>query len=236
MISLVFLALVPAQTTELIFVRHAETVANATGRYNSTTLNAFSELGKSQVTKLTAQLQQMEFDAVIVSPSPRALKTVAPFLQRSGRKAEIWPELLECCHQDGAERNRPASPQVRFGPKIEWHSSLNGIFNLRPDGQRLIDAPTYNDGLRQVDLAVKRIKQTWSNSGKRVLIVGHSIHGGMLIRKLSGGSKVALENAVPVHLEEKESGVFKIKPADYPVMVRGKGLEPSRLVGTTTSR
>ena len=236
MICLALLALIPFQPTELTFVRHGQTVANATGRYNSETLNAFSERGKDQVTKLTSKLQKMEFDAIIVSPSPRALKTVAPFLQRSGKKAEIWPELLECCHQDGAERNLPASPEVKFGPKIEWDSSLNGLFTLRQDGQRYIEAPTYNDGLRQVEMTVKRIKDTWLGSGKRVLIVGHSIHGGMLVSKLLGGTRIALENAVPVYLEEKEPGVFRLKPANDPILVRGKGLEPSRLVGTTTSR
>ena len=71
---------------------------------------------------------------------------------------------------------------------------------------------------------------------KRALIVGHSIHGGMLVSKLLGGTRIALENAVPVYLEEKEPGVFRLKPANDPILVRGKGLEPSRLVGTTTSR
>jgi broad specificity phosphatase PhoE len=229
-------AIVAVQPTEIVFVRHAETVANATGKYNSRTLNAFSARGQIQVSKLTDLLQTESFDAIAVSPSPRALKTIAPYLQRRGLKAEIWPELLECCHQRGAERSKPASPQVRLGPKIEWHFSLDGIFTLRPDGQRYIDAPTYADGKRQVGLSAKRIKDAWSGSGKRVLIVGHSIHGGMLISQLTGGEKVALANAAPVHLEEVKPGVFKTKPADYSILVRGKGLEPSRLVGTTTSR
>jgi broad specificity phosphatase PhoE len=275
------IALLALQPMEVVFVRHAETVANATGKYNSTTLNAFSERGKKQVSKLTASLQEESFDAIVVSPSPRALKTIAPYLQRTGQKAEIWPELLECCHQRGAARTKPASPQVRFGSKIEWHPSLSGLFTLREDGTRYIDAPTYADGKRQVALAMQRVLKTWSESGKKVLIVGHSIHGGMLLSQLTGGRKFHVQNAVPIWLREVRPGVLEkiesssdlnwFSPYADPLkftevtsdlaslskkgafqpariksaqsrgpckegLVRGKGLEPSRLVGTTTSR
>jgi len=209
MLITTLLAIVAVQPTEIVFVRHAETIANATGKYNSRTLNAFSTRGQNQVAKLTNLLSEEQFDAIVVSPSPRALKTIAPYLQRRGLKAEIWPELLECCHQRGSARSKPASPNVRFGPKIEWHSSLDGIFTLRPDGQRYIDAPTYADGKRQVEMTAKRIRTVWSGSGKRVLMVGHSIHGGMLISKLTGGKKYAVENASPLQFIETSNGLFR---------------------------
>ena len=67
--------------TDLTFVRHGETVANATGRYRDSTLNTFSERGKKGVEALTGQLQaEPAYARILVSPAPRALRTIAPYL------------------------------------------------------------------------------------------------------------------------------------------------------------
>lgn len=197
------------QPATITFVRHSETVANATGRYNSRTLNAFSEKGINQTSSLTRQLTDASFDQVVVSPSPRALKTIAPWLSRSGSQAVIWPELLECCHQKGAERLKPATPEISFGPKIIWPDPFEGLFRHRPGGERLIDSPTYQDGIRQIQLARDRIVKDFSGTGRHILVVGHSIQGGKMIALLTG-KQIKLLNAKPVRLVEVTPGKFAI--------------------------
>src|SRR5262245_58487266 len=87
-----------ARPTRIGFVRHGETVANKTGVYNSKNLNVFSDGGEQQVERLTQRLKAMpKFDAICVSPIPRALNTLVPYLRDTGRKAEVWPSLAECC-------------------------------------------------------------------------------------------------------------------------------------------
>jgi broad specificity phosphatase PhoE len=197
------------QPARITFVRHSETVANATGRYNSRTLNAFSERGITQTTKLTKQLAGASFDQVLVSPSPRALKTIAPWLARTQSQAEVWPELLECCHQRGVARQTPPAPTVRFADNITWPDAFEGLFKHRPGGERLIAAPTYQDGIRQIHLAHSRLLRSFSGTGKHVLVVGHSIQGGKMIALLTG-KQIQLQNAKPVNLVETKPGHFSI--------------------------
>lgn len=211
MVFLLILGGMAFQPAEFVFVRHCETLANATGRYNSTTLNAFSKRGIAQTGKLTATLQKSEFDQILVSPSPRALKTIAPLLQRTDQTAEIWPELLEVCHQKGAERLKPPSPQVRFGDRIEWPTAFESIFMRREGGERYLLAPTYADGKRQIRMTQEMLISRFSGTGRRILIVGHSIHGGMLISMLTGNNPPLLENAKPIRLVESAPGRFAIK-------------------------
>lgn len=197
--------------TEIVFVRHAETVANATGRYNTKTLNSFSQLGEKQVSKLTQRLKQMHFDAIVVSPSDRALKTLAPYLSQTRQTATIWPELYEVCHQVGAARQKPALPQVRFGSKIDPPSWLAPYYRLRNGGDRYIDAPTYNDGMRQIALAYKLAMKDYSNSGKTILMVGHGLQGSRMLEMLEGKKpvgKVRVANTEIVRLRELPNGRF----------------------------
>jgi broad specificity phosphatase PhoE len=211
MMFLLALGATTFQPAEIVFVRHSETVANATGRYNSATLNAFSKRGIAQTGKLTATLQKSEFDQILVSPSPRALKTIAPLLQRTDQRAEVWPELLEVCHQKGSERLKPPSPQIRFGDRIEWPTAFESIFMHREGGERYILAPTYADGKRQIQMTQQMLNSRFSGSGRRILVVGHSIHGGKLIALLTGTTEPRVENAKPIRLIESRPGRFAIK-------------------------
>jgi broad specificity phosphatase PhoE len=195
----------------ITFVRHAETVANATGSYNSRTINAFSARGIQQTGKLTKQLNEALYDHILVSPSPRALKTLAPFLSQTGQVAEVWPELYECCHQPPSWKNLSSPLQVRFGSKIKWPEPFDGLFAHRPGGERYIHATTYAQGLNQIKLAYKMILREFSGSGKHVLIVGHSIQGGKMIALLTKAKVIPVENAKPIRLIEKEPGIFTVR-------------------------
>jgi broad specificity phosphatase PhoE len=188
-IALLIVFVPPSQS--FYFVRHGETVANATGRYNSKTLNQFSTRGEQEVKSLTAQLLTMpRFDLILVSPSPRALKTIEPYLERTRQQATIWPLLDECCT---GKRPKDAAPApFGYGPWITLPIALNPYFRLMPDESRIPEAPLYSEGLAQVRAAVAEFNRRFR--GKRVLLVGHSGQGGHFLHDLTGKWK-KLENA-----------------------------------------
>ncbi|MBS1713707.1 MAG: histidine phosphatase family protein, partial [Armatimonadetes bacterium] len=161
------LALAVAAPCRLTFVRHGETVANATGKYNSRTIDTFSAKGAKQVRTLTAALQKLpKFDLILVSPSPRALRTVAPYLQATGQKATVWPLLYECC--TGRPSGKPAS-RFDWGGKIVLPKDIAGLFRLAP-GAKYPSSPTWEAGLAQVEASVRQFKSDYARG--RVLIVG----------------------------------------------------------------
>lgn len=196
---------------QLVFVRHGETVANATGRYNSRTIDTFSQKGQKEVEALTKELDAMHFDGIVVSPSPRALRTIAPYLRAHHLVAAIWPELLECCDAHSKKIKGLSSPQVRYGGVITIPKDLAGVFVFAPGQNRYILAPSYDDGLRQIRLAADHLKQAFGGTGKTVLVIGHSLHGGRMIELLEGKTMVGRirpENAKIMRFGEQPNGLF----------------------------
>ena len=165
------------------YVRHAETVANATGKYNAKTLNTFSAKGKAQVQALTKRLLKAgKFDEILVSPAPRTLQTIAPYLAATGQRARIWPLLYECCT---GRRPKGAHPtKFAMGPRIEVPTAYRDLFILNVGEDRYPVSADYNAGLAQVRASVNQFGKTYTN--ERVLIVGHSGHGGQFIFALTG--------------------------------------------------
>ena len=189
-------ALVLAPTIHLTYIRHSETVANATGRYNSKTLNVFSEKGERLVSELTPKLLKApKPDLILVSPSPRALRTIAPFLRRTGLKATVWPLLYECCTE------RPKKPEAKtfpYGAKITIPADLAGLFVVKPEGDRFPAPKDYGEGLAQVDAAVRAFRKGFH--GRRIMLVGHSAMGGLFLKALTGKS-YHVKNAEPIELD-----------------------------------
>lgn len=178
----------------LVFVRHGETLANSTGRYNARTIDTFSPRGRQEVGVLTSWLEgQPKFDRILVSPSARVLRTIAPYLRATRQRATVWPLLYECCT---GRRPRDAHPtRFSWGSKIAIPADLEGLFVVGPLGDRLPVANDYDSGLAQVEDADRLFKGPLSKG--RVLIVGHSGMGGHFLHDLTG-KWTKLENAKPV--------------------------------------
>ena len=178
----------------LVFVRHGETLANSTGHYDSATIDRFSAKGSNEVAALTTWLErQPRFDEILVSPSPRALRTIAPYLQATHQRAVVWPLLYECCT---GPRSRDARPtRFSYGARIEIPRELSGLFTIESGEQRLPVAEDYNAGLAQVAAARRAFQMSFK--GGRVLMVGHSGMGGHFLHDLTG-RWTKLENATPV--------------------------------------
>lgn len=199
MLSLVALATLYVGPTDLTFVRHGETEANATGHYNARTLNTFSRKGEAGVAALTKQLlAQPRFNRILVSPSPRALKTIAPYLRATRQQATVWPLLYECCTGRRPKGAHPTS--FKYAGKIEIPADLRGLFIVLPSANRLPDAPDYNSGLAQVQASVEEFHRFYSKG--RVLLVGHSGHGGQFLHALTG-RWTKIDNATEYHFTLK---------------------------------
>ncbi len=189
-------ALVLAAPLHLTFVRHSETVANATGRYNARTLNVFSERGEKLVVALTETLlKSPRPDAILVSPSLRALRTIAPYLRRTGQKATVWPLLYECCTE---RPKKPAARTFPYGAKIEIPRDLAGLFVVLPGQDRLPAPRDYGEGLAQARRSVEGFRARF-HAG-RVMLVGHSAHGGLFLKALAGHA-YKVDNAKPIELD-----------------------------------
>jgi broad specificity phosphatase PhoE len=194
------LLLAPAAQTDLTFVRHGETIANATGRYSTATVDTFSKKGEVEVAELTKQLIKAKlFDAIYVSPSPRALRTIAPYLRATHEKAVIWPLLYECCTGRRPANARPTS--FKYGSRIKVPNDIVNLFTFVAGDDRFPEASDYDAGLAQVDAAVASFRTRCA--GVRVLLVGHSGMGGHFIHSLTGQWH-KLENAKPLHLDLPE--------------------------------
>lgn len=197
MVSALFCLASLATKTDLTFVRHGETIANATGKYNSKTIDTFSARGEKQVAALTQiLLKQRPYDVIVVSPSPRALKTIAPYLRASNRQAMVWPLLYECCTS-----KRPAdahATKFTFSKnQVNVPSLIAPQFLIDRFNIYLPSSPDYNAGLAQVQATVAAFKKKYA--GKRILVVGHSGHGGQFLKALTGKSYQVL-NASPIHV------------------------------------
>lgn len=169
--------------TSVTFVRHAETVANATGRYNGKTLNVLSAKGRAQAEAVVGPLQRLgHFDVILVSPSERVLTTFAPYLRATRQRATIWPLLYECC--TGRPSPRPAPGPLKYGAKITIPTAFSSLYRIEPGHDRYPVAPDYARGLVQVDASVREFRARYL--GRKVLLLGHSGHGGHFIHALTG--------------------------------------------------
>jgi broad specificity phosphatase PhoE len=173
-----------AVPSTLYFVRHGETLANATGHYNNRTINTFSPKGKSQVLALTQRLDNQRFDAIVVSPSERVLRTIAPYLLAHHLRATVWPELYECCDGNSKKVKGPTSRTLKYVTPFKIPADLQRLFIVQPGHDRLPYAPSYEDGLIQIRATAERLKRDFPRG--TVLAVGHSLHGGRLLELLQG--------------------------------------------------
>lgn len=206
-------ALADSGPTRLHFVRHGETVANATGVYRSANLNVFSTRGEEQVRRLTRRLLAApRFDVICVSPIPRAMKTIRPFLVESHSVAEIWPALAECCHQ----KDHTPVPDARLplGGPIKISAADAPYFKLAgPDAARWYSPETYAEGLVQVRTLARQIRDRFGGTGKTVLLVGHGINGSLVLAALLGRelkTTIRLDNGEDTILEERPDGTWRL--------------------------
>jgi broad specificity phosphatase PhoE len=197
----------------IYLIRHAETVANASGEIGGggpiENHDTLTTLGEKQVEELTNYLikENIKPDLVIVSPTSRTQKTIEPFLIASKMTAQIWVELNECC---GQEPNGDPIPTER--PKPAWKMKIERLsdnFTFRTAEDIYYWWPqSYEEGLFMVMTARDRVLELFSQSGKTVMIVGHAANGGILLGLLQGYDMLTTKPSKPAYL--MNTGVQKL--------------------------
>lgn len=197
---------------DIYLVRHAQTVANATGVKDKRSESTFSEEGQAQIAALTRELQNYRFDAVLVSPTERTLNTIHPYLQQSKMVGIVWPEITECCWQQ--DRGEGEAGQLLQGSAIQLAPEIAPQFSFRDSASAFKYANrNYADGVAQVRQAVSLLKARYFDSGKTILIVTHYHAGAVLLGELLGVSRDSLpglENARLTHLRQEKDGRFTL--------------------------
>ncbi|MEW6563737.1 MAG: histidine phosphatase family protein [Pseudomonadota bacterium] len=196
---------------DIYFVRHAQTVANASGQHNKQSSGSFSEDGERQIAELTETLRDLHFDAILVSPTERTLYTILPYLKQQQLTAAIWPELTECCWQ---EDRQATGGLLQKGKAIILEADAAPYFNFRNAASAMhYSNRSYADGVAQVEEAYRLLRSDYFSSGKTILIVAHYHSGGLLLSKLLGIPREALpgpENAKLTHLRQDADGKFRL--------------------------
>ena len=221
--------------TKVYYVRHAEGGHNVVSEWKNKPKDQwpvyvgnpdmFTPKGEQQVDALTRKLQTMKFDFIATSPMWRARNTILPYLNASGKKAEIWPELTEvgrvAVNWTVDPGSLPApSPTVFVGKgAIRLPESEQPFFIFRDDATRelnVYDKDEKQYAANNLTLArriVEMIKARFGKSGKSILLVGHGNSGSNLLRTLTSATALAvrLENTAIWMAEEQPDGSFVLK-------------------------
>ncbi len=161
----------------LVLLRHAESKGNADGNYSTVHHDSLSALGREQATGIVDCLREFDFDEVVVSPLQRALETVAPYLDATGKRAEIWPEIAEACWQEEVE---PPSESWDTQP-VSVPDEIAGLFHFRNGEAVKPAAPgSFAEGMCRAKITYERILEMTSTPVRSVLMVTH----GHFVREL----------------------------------------------------
>lgn len=156
---------------KLLIVRHAQSQGNATGKYSALDADSLSAQGKEQAVSLVESLKTWDFEKILVSPFERALQTVAPYLEATDQRAEIWPEIAEgCWHGKREEPSETWKPKPATLPDAVAH-----LFSFR-DGEAISPIPhaeSFGEGILRIQTAFNMLQKMADTSTGNVLMVTH---------------------------------------------------------------
>ncbi|HBE13548.1 MAG TPA: hypothetical protein DCY74_05200 [Clostridiales bacterium] len=156
--------------TELLIVRHGETLGNIQGLFIGHTDMELSEIGKKQAQLLADRLENENIDVIYSSDLKRAVQTIEPYARRTGKDIQLCKNLREI--HGGKWENVPFSElPIRFPDTYtRWISDI-GLVRC-DDGESTMELKT-----RVLDTIYDIARK---NDGKKVLIATHAIPIKML--------------------------------------------------------
>jgi len=184
--------------TELILVRHGQTLSNLRLYLQGQSDGELTEVGRQQARAVAAVLKDMPVDAVISSPLIRAKDTAAEIARYHHLPVTINPLVREwhCGLLDG----QPA--QALFDARDQAGLPLS---DFRPEG---------GETLREVQCRAKEflaeIEEKYS--GQSVVVCSHGDFLRMLISLLRS---ISIEEANGIHLENAAYSRFIKKDAGW---------------------
>lgn len=194
---------------DIVFVRHGETEANVSGQYHPSTTNRLTANGRRQAGALPRLLGGERFDYAATSPMSRCLQTIQPLLQAEGMTAAIWPGLAEISRSvlSRANGNKPVIPRgdaLKIPP--EWRRFF---YFESEDDKHSLEPEDRACALRQIQAVASRLRALARPRDARILVVGHSINGSILLNFLLGREperSLPLSNGAPARLRVAADG------------------------------
>ena len=156
---------------KLMLVRHAESMGNVTGEYSTAIADSLSPRGHEQARALADSLKAWSFAKIICSPLERTRDTIKPYLEATGQRAELWPEIAEACWHD--EREELAA-NWRPQPAPSLPKAYEELFSYRDDNAVAHTEPeTFGEGLCRVHAAVDMLREMSRDTDGMVLMIIH---------------------------------------------------------------
>ena len=194
----------------IVLVRHGESVGNLTGDYSTSRHDNLTEKGWAQARAL-AEHWTDPFDRWLVSPLARTRQTSLATLQRFGVKAELWPDLAECCWQEPRSLP-PSDPELPLVPldleshELDWFHP--GPVGMPPEHER------WQDGLRRMKRAAARLDDL-CRAGHNVLAFCHGYAISKLVMLLTGEGDVNevydVHNTGITRLTPRAGGTYQVE-------------------------
>ncbi|KIE27900.1 phosphoglycerate mutase [Streptomyces sp. MUSC 125] len=162
--------------TDLVLVRHGETIWHAENRYTGRSDIPLTPRGHEQAEQLAAWAKRARPDALWVSPLLRARDTARPVAEATGLEPREDPRLREIDFGRGEGLTTAEMREAFPGRLAAFHSDPSG--HHLPDGERPADA--VERGLA----CLREINRRHPDG--RVLVVGHSTLNRLLLCRLTG--------------------------------------------------
>lgn len=153
--------------TKIYIIRHCEGLGNVMHIFSGTTDTDISEVGVSQLEKLTERFKDIHLDAVYSSPLIRAKKTAHAVADIKGLPLIVDPAFIEL--HGGIVEGEP------FAETFKKYPDLAKTWDKRPQDFGPEDAETMRNAYERIYEAV--IKVARNNTGKTVAI---ATHGGVI--------------------------------------------------------
>jgi broad specificity phosphatase PhoE len=187
-------------TTELILIRHGESVWNVEGRWQGQADPPLSERGRSQARDAVWRIAALEAEALYSSNLRRAHETALILGRRIGLEPRVEPRLRE--FNVGVWSGLTKPEIERRWPGQYARFSFREL-DFRPGGG---ESP--RELMARVHEALDEIAHR--HAGQRVLLVSH----GGVAKSLSGSG---LENLGALHLRRGEAGRWKPADSEAPI-------------------
>jgi probable phosphoglycerate mutase len=168
---------VPPGATDLIVVRHGESMPYRTGMtvpdWNGQGDPALGPVGREQALLLADRLQIEPVDAIYVTPLRRTSETIAPLAERLGITPVVEPDLREV-HLGEWEGDGRFGRNIREGHEIALRMFAEQRWDVIPGAESTAD---FSARLRR---GITRIAE--AHPDQRVVVV---VHGGVIGTLLS---------------------------------------------------
>lgn len=225
LILLGWLAAAEAQLT-VFYLRHAEGGHNVVDQFVKAGIptnewpayvgneNAFSPQGEAQAQATATNLLAYRFDFIAVSPKWRTRHTILPYLQATGQKAEIWPELGETANTDQLPAAGGLNPELWHGARsIRLTPEETNYFTFRADGtgRRELVVSNQVEAVACARRVEQLLHERFQSQPAHVLLVGHGNASRTLLRSWTRQPDLNLPHMKNVHLwaatERAEGGL-----------------------------